>query len=103
MVTLLCGLVGGETILSHVPLSLQVILSPFTGNMFGYYHGLKFMEEVLGSVPLVAIDDVCEAHVFCMENPSIKGRYLCAAADPTVGEIKAYLEENHPEFKIDEK
>uniref|UniRef100_A0A6N2JY52 NAD(P)-binding domain-containing protein n=1 Tax=Salix viminalis TaxID=40686 RepID=A0A6N2JY52_SALVM len=103
VVTLLSGLVAGETIQSHLPLSVQVILSPFTGNMFGYYQGLKFMEEVLGSVPLVDIDDVCEAHIFCMENPSMKGRYLCAAADPTVREIKAYLEENHPEFKIDEK
>ncbi|KAJ6388539.1 hypothetical protein OIU77_026990 [Salix suchowensis] len=103
VVTLLSGLVAGETILSHLPLSVQVILSPFTGNMFGYYQGLKFMEEVLGSVPLVDIDDVCEAHVFCMENPSMKGRYLCAAADPTVREIEVYLEENHPEFKIDEK
>ncbi|XP_061980369.1 NADPH HC-toxin reductase 1-like [Populus nigra] len=103
VVTLLCGLVGGETILSHVPSSVQVIISPFTGNMFGYYQGLKFIEEVLGSVPLVGIDDVCEAHIFCMENPSMKGRFLCSAADPTVREIKAYLEEYHPEFKIDEK
>jgi nucleoside-diphosphate-sugar epimerase len=103
VVTLLCGLVGGETILSHVPSSVQVIISPFTGNIFGYYQGLKFIEEVLGSVPLVGIDDVCEAHIFCMENPSMKGRFLCSAADPTVREIKAYLEENHPEFKIDEK
>ncbi|XP_011015838.1 PREDICTED: dihydroflavonol-4-reductase-like [Populus euphratica] len=103
VVTLLCGLVGGETILSHVPLSAQVIISPFTGDISGYYHGLKFVEEVLGSVPLVGIDDVCEAHIFCMEKPSMKGRFLCSAADPTVREIKAYLEENHPEFKIDEK
>ena len=86
-----------------MPSSVQVIISPFTGNIFGYYQGLKFIEEVLGSVPLVGIDDVCEAHIFCMENPSMKGRFLCSAADPTVREIKAYLEENHPEFKIDEK
>ncbi|XP_011022524.1 PREDICTED: dihydroflavonol-4-reductase-like [Populus euphratica] len=103
VVTLLCGLMGGETILSHVPSSVQVIISPFTGDISGYYHGLKFVEEVLGSVPLVGNDDVCEAHIFCMEKPSMKGRFLCSAADPTVREIKAYLEENHPEFKIDEK
>nr|XP_034894857.1 dihydroflavonol 4-reductase-like isoform X2 [Populus alba] len=74
-----------------------------SGNIFGYYQGLKFMEELLGSVPLVHIDDVCEAHIFCMEKPSMKGRFLCSAADPTVKEIKAHLEENHPEFMIEEK
>lgn len=103
VVTLACGLVGGETILSHLPLSVQVIFSQISGNIFGYYQGLKFMEELLGSVPLVHIDDVCEAHIFCMEKPSMKGRFLCSAADPTVKEIKAHLEENHPEFMIEEK
>ncbi|CAK7335694.1 unnamed protein product [Dovyalis caffra] len=103
VVTLVCGLVGGETILSHLPLSVQVVLSPISGNLFGYYQGLKFMEEVLGSVPLVHIDDVCEAHIFCMGKASMKGRFLCSAADPIVREIKAYLEQNHPEFEIDEK
>ncbi|XP_011026912.1 PREDICTED: vestitone reductase-like isoform X1 [Populus euphratica] len=103
VVTLACGVVGGETILSHLPLSVQVIFSQISGNMFGYYQGLKFIEELLGSVPLVHIDDVCEAHIFCMEKPSMKGRFLCSAADPTVKEIKTHLEENHPEFMIDEK
>ncbi|CAK7335693.1 unnamed protein product [Dovyalis caffra] len=100
--TLLCSLVGGETILSRLPLSVQVIFSQISGNIFGYYQGLKFMEEVLGSVPLVHVDDVCEAHIFCMEKESMKGRFLCSAADPTVREIKTHIEENHPEFEIDE-
>ncbi|KAJ6712609.1 ANTHOCYANIDIN REDUCTASE-LIKE [Salix purpurea] len=103
VVSLACGLVGGETILSHIPSSVQVILSPISGNIFGYYEGLKFLEELLGSVPLVHIDDVCEAHIFCMEKPSMKGRFLCSAADPTAREIITHLEKNHPEFMIEEK
>uniref|UniRef100_A0A6N2MVG6 NAD-dependent epimerase/dehydratase domain-containing protein n=1 Tax=Salix viminalis TaxID=40686 RepID=A0A6N2MVG6_SALVM len=103
VVSLACGLVGGETILSHISSSVQVILSPISGNIFGYYEGLKFLEELLGSVPLVHIDDVCEAHIFCMEKPSMKGRFLCSAADPTASEIKTHLEKNHPEFMIEEK
>ncbi|KAJ6426482.1 hypothetical protein OIU84_022138 [Salix udensis] len=103
VVSLVCGLVGGETILSHISSSVQVILSPISGNIFVYYEGLKFMEELLGSVPLVHIDDVCEAHIFCMEKPSMKGRFLCSAADPTAREIKTHLEKNHPEFMIEEK
>ncbi|XP_002509938.2 putative anthocyanidin reductase [Ricinus communis] len=103
VVTLACGLVGGETILSHVPLSVQVINSQITGHLFGYYHGLSFLQEVLGSIPIVHVDDVCEAHIFCMENPSMKGRFLCSVANPTSRDIALYFEKHYPEFKIDER
>ncbi|KAJ4823159.1 hypothetical protein Tsubulata_016398 [Turnera subulata] len=103
VVTLACGLVGGETLLPHVPLSVEVIFSQVTGNVFGYYYGLKLMQELLGSVPLVHIEDVCEAHIFCMENPSITGRFLCAATSATVRDIADYIQESYPEFKIEDK
>lgn len=31
-------------------------------------------------IPLVHVDDVCEAHIFCMQNTSINGRFLCASS-----------------------
>ncbi|GMQ05679.1 hypothetical protein CsSME_00050610 [Camellia sinensis var. sinensis] len=43
--------------------------------------------KLLGSVPLLHIDDVCEAHIFCMEKKSLRGRFLCSAVDPTIQEI----------------
>ncbi|OMP02959.1 NAD-dependent epimerase/dehydratase [Corchorus olitorius] len=99
VVTLACGLVGGETLLSYVPLSVEVTFAHITGKLFSV-DGLRLLQELLGSVPLIHIDDVCDAHIFCMEKPSMRGRFLCAAANPTIKEIETYFRENHPECKI---
>ncbi|OMO79736.1 hypothetical protein CCACVL1_13478 [Corchorus capsularis] len=99
VVTLACGLVGGDTFLSYVPLSVEVTFAHITGKLFSV-DGLRLLQEILGSVPLIHIDDVCDAHIFCMEKPSMRGRFLCAAANPTIKEIETYFRENHPECKI---
>ncbi|XP_065863052.1 NADPH HC-toxin reductase 1-like [Euphorbia lathyris] len=101
VVTLACGLVGGDSaLLSSVPLSVSSMSSQITGFLFGYNHGLMFMQQVLGSIPIVHIDDVCEAHVFCIENHEIKGRFLCAVANPSSLEIASYFIQEYPELKI---
>ncbi|KAL8098367.1 hypothetical protein AgCh_031214 [Apium graveolens] len=103
VVSLACALVGGDTVLSYVPASMGVILSPLLGDsLSSYYQSLQHLQELLGCVPLVHIEDVCEAHVFCMEKPSLKGRFICSNADPTVQEITEYFKNNcpNPEFKI---
>ncbi|CAL1373555.1 unnamed protein product [Linum trigynum] len=103
VVSLATGLVGGETILSHVPMSVEVIISPATGNVFGYNHGLMLIQEILGSVPLVHVEDVCEALVFCMEEKKASGgRFLCAAGSPSVREIATYIQYHHPECHVDD-
>ncbi|KAJ4837996.1 hypothetical protein Tsubulata_027873 [Turnera subulata] len=102
VVSLVTGLVGGETILSYLPQCMATMLSPATGNLQSFYGGLGLLEELLASVPVVHIEDVCEAHLFCMEKPSIKGRFICVAANPTIRELVTHLKENHPELKIDE-
>ncbi|KAJ3683068.1 hypothetical protein LUZ60_013295 [Juncus effusus] len=99
VVSLACGLVGGDTILSYVPGSMQSIISPLTGSEFG--HGaLKFLQGLLGSVPLVHIDDVCEAHVFCIEKPSMAGRFLCVADYPVMKYFVDYFEEKYPDLRL---
>lgn len=99
VVTLPCGLVGGETLLSYLATSVGVLISQLTGDSFGYT-GLKLMQEVNGSVPLVHIEDVCQAHIFCMEQPSMRGRFCCAVASPNINEIASYFQENYSEHKI---
>ncbi|CAM8950511.1 unnamed protein product [Rhodiola kirilowii] len=101
IVTLACGLVGGETVLPFAPLSVQTMASPLTRNKDVYTYGLMFMQGVLGTVPIVHIKDVCEAHIFCMERESIKGRFICAATDLTVAEIAMFYQKKYPEIKID--
>ncbi|CAL5442667.1 unnamed protein product [Camellia sinensis] len=101
VVSLACALVGGDTLLSYFPATstLAVIISQLTGNL-SCYAGLRFLQELLGSVPLLHIDDVCEAHIFCMEKKSLRGRFLCSAVDPTIQEISNYYQENYPQLKI---
>ncbi|XP_057968862.1 dihydroflavonol 4-reductase-like isoform X2 [Malania oleifera] len=55
---------------------------------------------LLGAVPLVHIEDVCEAHIFCMEKPYLKGRFICAVANPTITDIAAQFQENFPDLEI---
>ncbi|XP_023920327.1 NADPH HC-toxin reductase 1 isoform X3 [Quercus suber] len=59
-----------------------------------------FTMELLGSIPLVHIEDICQAHIFCMENQSMKGRFLCAATNPTIRAIASSFQEKFPEYQI---
>ncbi|MBA0835196.1 hypothetical protein Goarm_007491 [Gossypium armourianum] len=102
VVTLPCGLVGGETLLSFVPLSVAVMFSPLTGDSSTLV-ALQYMEQLLGSVPIVHIDDVCDAHIFCMEKPTMAGRFICAAANPTIRQIATHFRENYPKYQIPEE
>ncbi|KAK8509046.1 hypothetical protein V6N13_100515 [Hibiscus sabdariffa] len=102
VVTLPCGLVGGETLLSYVPLSVEVMFSQLICKP-QTFEGLEFMEEVMGSVPILHIEDVCDAHIFCMEKPSMRGRFLCAAANPTIREMATYFRQNYSQYQISQE
>ncbi|GMH23841.1 hypothetical protein Nepgr_025684 [Nepenthes gracilis] len=99
VVTLVCGLVGGDTPCSHLSRSLSMILSPLTNDKIAY-HSLRFLEELLGKVPIIHIDDVCEAHIFCMEQPSISGRFLCASFFVQSSEIALYYAQSCPHLQV---
>ncbi|KAI4964313.1 hypothetical protein ZWY2020_006694 [Hordeum vulgare] len=96
VVVLLCGVVGGDTILPYISDSIHVMLSPLTG-VEVYHNSLKFLQALLGFVPLVHVDDVCEAHVFCMEKLSdvAAGRYLCATAHTNMQDILEHYVRKH--------
>ncbi|RVX04041.1 Anthocyanidin reductase ((2S)-flavan-3-ol-forming) [Vitis vinifera] len=102
VVTLACGLVVGGTLQNYPSTSIGCVLSQLTGNLI-LYEGLRFLQEMLGTIPLIHIDDVCEAHIFCMEKPVMKGRFLCSAVNATINEIADFYCENYPEFKITEE
>ncbi|KAL6179279.1 hypothetical protein ACLB2K_050795 [Fragaria x ananassa] len=102
VVTLPCDLVGGESLVSYLPFSVGGILAQLTGDLFSC-NALKFMQEFMGSVPLVHIDDVCQAHIFCMEQPLMEGIFCCAVARHTIKKIAIYFQETYPEYKIHEE
>jgi len=99
VVSLACGLVGGDALLPTAPLSVQIFVSPLTGHLFCYKQ-LKFLQALLGSIPMIHVDDVCEALVFCMEKSSLSGRFLCASAYPTMREFMDYCEQKYPGFIV---
>lgn len=99
VVSLTCGLVGGGTLLSYTPGSVAVTISQLTNNA-AHYSSIRYLEELMGKVPLIHIDDVCEAHIFCMENPSVQGRILCASSFVASAEIASYFQQNYPQFHV---
>ncbi|XP_060204263.1 NADPH HC-toxin reductase 1-like [Lycium barbarum] len=102
VVTLGCGLVGGDTYLPYIPSSSAIFLSVFTQEVI-LYHSLKFLEELIGKVPIVHIEDVCEAHLFSMNAASINGRFLCASSFVSTAEIGTYYQQNYPEFNVNQE
>ncbi|KAK6121393.1 hypothetical protein DH2020_044857 [Rehmannia glutinosa] len=102
VVSLVCGLVGGETLLSYVPSSVKSVLSQLKGGDQFPLTALNYLQELFGSVPLVHIEDVCDAHIFCIEKTAIRGRFLCAAESCTIEEMANLYQEIHPEFQIAE-
>lgn len=99
VVTLACGLVGGDSIQTYLWGSYAAIVAPLTGQDASH-NALLFLQALLGSVPLVHVEDVCEAHVFCMEQESMAGRFLCAAGYPNMRDIVDHFAAKHPDLKI---
>lgn len=99
VVSLVCALVGGNGILQYVSGSVSVIISPLSRQRLPYKL-LKLLQEMLGSMPLVHIDDLCEAHIFCMENEFNYHRIFCVSHWPMMEEIVDYYELNFPHAQV---
>ncbi|KAK2650344.1 hypothetical protein Ddye_017833 [Dipteronia dyeriana] len=99
VISLDAGLVGGDTLLLYTPSSVAVLISQLMNNE-DLYQTLRYLEELLGKVPVVHIDDICEAQIFCMEQPSINGRFLCASCYVSSAEIASYYQQHFPEFHV---
>eukprot|EP00253_Pinus_taeda_P001906 PITA_01906 len=97
VVTIGPSYVGGPSIVSTFPYSRGEMLSPITGN----YEGLKLNESLLGLIPLVHIEDLCEAHIFLMEQPKVQGRHICSATSLTVSQLSDSIHKLYPHFKGD--
>uniref|UniRef100_A0A0D9X139 NAD-dependent epimerase/dehydratase domain-containing protein n=1 Tax=Leersia perrieri TaxID=77586 RepID=A0A0D9X139_9ORYZ len=101
VVTLACALIGGDTDTTqfyHL-LSIPAIVAPLIGQE-SYHCGLKYLQALLGCVPLAHIEDICDAHIFCMEQPSIAGRFLCAVGYPNMQDYVDHFAAKYPEIRI---
>ncbi|KNA14837.1 hypothetical protein SOVF_103800, partial [Spinacia oleracea] len=100
VVTLVCGLVGGDTLLSYTPATTAVLLCQITEIESQYYQTFRCLEDLCGKIPIIHIHDICEAHIFCIQNDSINGRVLCASNYVSSTEIAECLEQTYPEFHV---
>ncbi|GFP91926.1 dihydroflavonol-4-reductase [Phtheirospermum japonicum] len=75
VVSLACGLVGGDTIQSFMSGSMGALISQATNDRAGY-KTLRILEDLLAKVPIAHVQDVTEAHIFAMENIHINGRFI---------------------------
>ncbi|XP_037466814.1 putative anthocyanidin reductase [Triticum dicoccoides] len=107
VVTLPLGLVSGDTLLGRITEALEVAVSllgritealEVAESRFGF---MRLLQTVAGSVPLVHVDDVCAALVFCMERPSpVSGRFLCAAAYPNIHDVVDHYASKYPHLDL---
>ncbi|CAI9101150.1 OLC1v1038409C1 [Oldenlandia corymbosa var. corymbosa] len=90
VVSLACGLVGGDTIQPWPAESLLVMISQFIKDK-RRYGVLRFLEELMGKVPIVHIEDVTSAFILCIETEGLIGRFLCASDFLKTAEIGSIL------------
>ncbi|XP_059633985.1 vestitone reductase-like [Cornus florida] len=92
LVTVIPSFIVGPFICPCCPNSISMSLAM----IFGY----KDLYELLASTPLVHVDDVACAHIFLLQNPEAKGRYICSAAELTIYDMSEYLSAKYPEYQI---
>ncbi|XP_047335205.1 putative anthocyanidin reductase [Impatiens glandulifera] len=90
LVSIITTTVGGPFLTSTVPSSIQVLLSPITGNP-KFAAILEAVNSRMGSVGLVHIEDVCNGHIFLMEHSQARGRYICCAQTCLMSELFHHL------------
>lgn len=98
VVSIACGVVGGDTILATMPESMAMLVSQITNNKRYGIH--RFLEELNGKIPILHVEDFCEVHILCIEKPSLSGRFLCASAYLSSAEIATHRKKYHPDIDV---
>eukprot|EP00253_Pinus_taeda_P021313 PITA_21313 len=87
--------VVGPWLTTTIPSSVDVTISPITGNT--QWQGL--LKSIVTS--FVHIEDVCKAHLFLMEQPTVGERYICSSHSTTLSGFVDFICKRYPEYKID--
>ncbi|WJX50848.1 hypothetical protein P8452_37098 [Trifolium repens] len=94
IVSVITSTVAGPFFTANVPSSVKVLLSPLTGETENY----KIISAVnarMGSIALVHIEDICNAHIFLMENAKAEGRYICTTQSCTLSNLAALVSKEY--------
>ncbi|KAL3508554.1 hypothetical protein ACH5RR_027955 [Cinchona calisaya] len=95
LVPLITTTVAGPFLTSTVPTSIQVLLSPITGDP-QLLPILAAVNSRMGSIALVHIKDICGAHIFLMEHARAEGRYICCTRSCGMAELVDCLIKEYP-------
>ncbi|KAG2723368.1 hypothetical protein I3760_02G167600 [Carya illinoinensis] len=94
VVTIIPSLVIGPFICPKLPNSVSVALAMILGNEDAY----GFL--ALSASSVVHVDDLARAHIFLLEYPNAKGRYICSSDGMTIQQMYEFLTASYPEFQI---
>ncbi|KAK1582744.1 hypothetical protein Q3G72_017818 [Acer saccharum] len=99
LVSVITTTVGGPFLTPSVPSSIRVLLSPVTGDS-KLFSILSAVNARMGSIALVHIEDICNAHIFLMENPRAEGPYICCANSCLMSELIDLLKQEHHSLSL---
>ncbi|OMO56316.1 NAD-dependent epimerase/dehydratase [Corchorus olitorius] len=114
LVTIVPPLVVGPFICPKLPGSVHCLLAPillgsqnqnesgsFVRNVsMDHHQNHKVLISYLVNASMVHVDDLSRAHIFLLEHPSAKGRYICSSHTITLEKILQILSTKYPEFSI---
>ncbi|XP_057873757.2 putative anthocyanidin reductase isoform X1 [Cryptomeria japonica] len=100
VVTIGPSAVGGPFITPYISSSLHALLFFLPGNKEILNSVARSIFSAFGTFPVVHINDVCNAHIFLMEEPAAQGRYLCSADTLSVEELERFITKRYPDLKI---
>ncbi|CAA7025281.1 unnamed protein product [Microthlaspi erraticum] len=86
LVSVITTTVSGPFLTPSLPSSIQVLLSPITGDS-KLFAILSAVNKRMGSIGLVHIEDICRAHLFLMEQPEAEGQYICCVDNIDMHEL----------------
>ncbi|CAI8617511.1 unnamed protein product [Vicia faba] len=102
LVSVITTTVAGPFFTANVPASVKVLLSPLTGEAENYKI-LSAVNARMGSIALVHIEDICNAHIFLMEHANAEGRYICSTQSCTLSNLAAQLSKEYSSPSIQSK
>ncbi|KAL8091845.1 vestitone reductase-like isoform X2 [Apium graveolens] len=92
LITVIPTFIHGSFITPHCPGSVSSSMSVIFGDELPF--------EFPACIPFVHTDDVASAHIFLLENPSARGRYICSAVDVTLDELNRFLSERYAAYNV---
>ncbi|XP_010245914.1 PREDICTED: bifunctional dihydroflavonol 4-reductase/flavanone 4-reductase-like [Nelumbo nucifera] len=95
LISVIVALVVGPVIVPWMPTGIALAFALITGTECHY--------PLLKKCSFVHPDDLCNALVYLLEHPEVKGRYICSSHDSTISGLAKMLKEKFPEYYIPSK